>query len=113
RITVQLIDVANDSHIWSETFDRQLEDIFAVQDEIAQKITNRLREKLTLETEEPGAAAPQINNMDAYKIYLKGLFHANKWTQEDAEIAITEFHKAIEMEPDNVDYFHLMDSYFR
>ena len=38
--------------------------------------------------------------MDAYKIYLKGLFHANKWTQEDAEIAITEFHKAIEMEPD-------------
>ena len=99
RITAQLISAVDGYHIWSETFDRQLEDIFALQDEIAQKITNRLREKLTLETEEVNLAKPQINNMDAYKIYLKGLFHANKWTQEDAEIAITEFHKAIEMEP--------------
>jgi TolB-like protein/class 3 adenylate cyclase/lipopolysaccharide biosynthesis regulator YciM len=100
RITAQLISAVDGYHIWSETFDRQLEDIFAVQDEIAQKITNRLREKLTLEAEEVSVAKPQINNMDAYKIYLKGLYHANKWTQEDAEIAITEFHKAIEMEPD-------------
>jgi TolB-like protein len=100
RITAQLINAADGYHIWSETFDRQLEDIFAVQDEIAQKITNRLREKLTLESEAMNVGKPQTNNMDAYKIYLKGLFHANKWTQEDAEIAIAEFHKAIEIEPD-------------
>jgi len=100
RITAQLISTVDGYHIWSETFDRQLEDIFAVQDEIAQKITNRLREKLTLESEAVSPVKPQINDMDAYKIYLKGLFHANKWTLEDAEIAITEFHKAIEMEPD-------------
>ncbi len=100
RITAQLINAADGYHIWSETFDRQLEDIFAIQDEIAQKITNRLREKLTLEPEAVNLAQPQTNNMDAYKIYLKGLFHANKWTQEDAEIAITEFQKAIKMEPD-------------
>ncbi len=100
RITAQLINAADGYHVWSETFDRQLEDIFAIQDEIAQKITNRLREKLTLEPEAVNFAQPQINNMDAYKIYLKGLFHANKWTQKDAEIAISEFHKAIEMEPD-------------
>ena len=100
RITAQLINAVDGYHIWSETFDRQLEDIFAVQDEIALKITNRLREKLTLEPEAASLAKPQINNMDAYKIYLKGLYHANKWTLEDAEIAIAEFHKAIEMEPD-------------
>jgi TolB-like protein len=100
RITAQLINAADGYHIWSETYDRQLEDIFAVQDEIAQKITNRLREKLTLEPEAKNAAKPHTSNMNAYKIYLKGLFHANKWTQEDAEIALSEFHKAIEMEPD-------------
>jgi TolB-like protein/Flp pilus assembly protein TadD len=100
RITAQLINAADGYHIWSETFDRQLEDIFAVQDEIAQKITNRLREKLTLESVAVPLAKPQVNNMDAYKIYLKGLFHANKWSEEDAEIAIKEFHRVIEMEPD-------------
>jgi len=100
RITAQLISAVDGYHIWSETFDRQLEDIFAVQDEIAQKITNRLREKLTLEPETVLDVKPHTSNMDAYKIYLKGLFHANKWTRDDAEIAITEFHKAIEMEPD-------------
>jgi TolB-like protein/Tfp pilus assembly protein PilF len=100
RITAQLINAADGYHIWSETYDRQLEDIFAVQDEIALKITNRLREKLTLESEAVNPTKSHTNNMDAYKIYLKGLFHANKWTLEDAEIAIYEFHKAIEMEPD-------------
>jgi len=100
RITAQLISAIDGYHIWSETFDRQLEDIFAVQDEIAQKITNRLREKLTLESEAVNEVKPHTNNMVAYKIYLKGLFHANKWTQKDAEIASTEFLRAIEMEPD-------------
>jgi TolB-like protein/cytochrome c-type biogenesis protein CcmH/NrfG len=100
RITAQLISAVDGYHIWSKTFDRQLEDIFAVQGEIAQKITNRLREKLTLESETVNVTKPHTNNMDAYKIYLKGLFHANKWTLEDAEIARTEFHRAIKKEPD-------------
>ena len=100
RITAQLISTSDGYHIWSETFDRQLEDIFEVQDEIAQKITNRLREKLTLESEDVTIVKPPTNNIEAYNIYLKGLFHSNKWTLEDAEIAITEFQRAIDMEPD-------------
>jgi TolB-like protein/class 3 adenylate cyclase/tetratricopeptide (TPR) repeat protein len=100
RITAQLINAVDGYHIWSETFDRELEDVFAVQDEISQKISNRLREKLTLEPEKVKAGKPQTRNMEAYEIYLKGMFHANKWTHEDAEIAIKEFHRAIELEPD-------------
>jgi len=100
RITAQLISVADGFHVWSETFDRQLEDIFEVQDEIAQKIKYRLREKLTLKPEEAPSVKSPTKNIEAYNVYLKGLFHANKWTLEDAEVAMNEFHKAIEMEPD-------------
>jgi len=100
RITAQLISTADGYHIWSETYDRQLEDIFEVQDEIVHKIRNRLREKLTLKAEEVTFVKPPTNNIEAYNIYLKGLFHSNKWTLEDAEIAMDAFHKAIEMEPD-------------
>jgi len=100
RITAQLISTADGYHIWSETFDRQLEDIFEVQDEIAHKITNRLREKLTLGSEEITIVKPPTNNIEAYNIYLKGLFHANKYTLNDAEIAMNEFHRAIALEPD-------------
>jgi len=99
RITAQLINTADGYHIWSEIYDRQLEDIFEIQDEIAQKITNRLREKLTLESEEVTLVKPPTTNIEAYNVYLKGVFHANKWTLVDAETAINEFHKAIEMEP--------------
>jgi len=100
RITAQLISTADGYHIWSETFDRQLEDIFEVQDEIARKITNRLREKLTLESEEVAFVKSPTKNIEAYNIYLKGLFHANKWTLEDAEKAMDAFQNALDMEPD-------------
>ena len=100
RITAQLISAADGYHIWSETFDRQLEDIFKVQDEIAQKIKNRLREKLTLKPEETTIVKSPTKNIEAYNVYLKGLFHANKWTLQDAEVAISAFHEAIETEPD-------------
>jgi len=100
RITAQLISTTDGYHIWSETFDRQLEDIFEVQDEIALKISNRLREKLTLESYDVTYIKPPTTNIEAYNIYLKGLYHSNKWTLEDAEIAMKAFYKAIEMEPD-------------
>jgi len=100
RITAQLISTADGYHIWSETFDRQLEDIFEIQDEIAHKISNRLREKLTLRSEEVTFVKPPTNNIEAYNVYLKGLFHSNKWTLKDAEIAMKAFHESIKMEPD-------------
>jgi adenylate cyclase len=99
RITAQLISVADGYHLWSETFDRQLDDIFKVQDEIALKISNRLREKLTLVAGKDSLTNVPTENIEAYNTYLKGLFHANKWTVEGTDLAIKAFRKAIEMEP--------------
>ncbi len=100
RITAQLINTADGYHVWSETFDRQLDDIFQVQDEIARKIINKLREKLTLESEKIAIVKSPTHNIEAYNTYLIGLFHSYKWTIEDTEIAIKEFNKAIDLEPD-------------
>jgi TolB-like protein/Tfp pilus assembly protein PilF len=99
RITAQLVNAADGYHIWSDTYDRQLDDIFVLQDEIALKITNKLREKLTIKPLKESFVKPSAQNIHAYNAYLKGLFHANKWTNEDSSIAIHEFEKAIELEP--------------
>ena len=100
RITAQLISTADGYHIWSETYDRQLDDIFEVQDEIALKISNKLREKLTLDPGKDTLIKVPTRNIEAYNIYLKGLFYQNKWTLEDADNALNEYQKAIDMEPD-------------
>jgi len=100
RITAQLVNTSDGYHIWSETFDRILDDIFEVQDEIALKITNKLREKLTLKPEKESFVKPRTSNIEAYNTYLKGLFYSNKWTLEDAEKAMSEFEKAIRLEPE-------------
>jgi TolB-like protein/Tfp pilus assembly protein PilF len=100
RITAQLINTADGYHLWSETYDRQLDDIFEVQDEIALKISNRLREKLTLDPEKDKLIKVPTENIEAYNVYLKGLYYANKWTLEDAETAKSLFQDALEMQPD-------------
>lgn len=74
RVTAQLIDARSDSHLWSETFDRELGDIFAVQDEIARSIVDQLRETLGAEMVigEPEGLS-QTANVEAYQLYLRGL----------------------------------------
>jgi TolB-like protein len=74
RVTAQLIDARSDSHLWSETFDRELGDIFAVQDEIARSIVGQLRETLGAEMVigEPEGLS-QTENVEAYQLYLRGL----------------------------------------
>lgn len=99
RITAQLIKTADGYHIWSETFDRELKDIFAIQDEISLKICNRLREKLAIQNEDEKLVIPSTRNIEAYNIYLKGLFYQNKWTLIDSRIAISLLTQAIEMDP--------------
>ncbi len=99
RITAQLINISDGYHVWSETYDQQLDDIFEIQDEISLRIANMLREKLTVDTEKNSLGKPPTRNIEAYNTYLKGLFHANKHTIEDAEIAIGQFERALEMEP--------------
>ena len=72
RITAQLIDARSDRHLWSETFDRNLDDILAIQDEIANSIVASMREELGLEITGQAAIASETNNVDAYDLYLKG-----------------------------------------
>jgi adenylate cyclase len=98
RITAQLINAMDGYHIWSETYDRDLTDIFDVQDEISGIIANKLRENLT------GNKARQssklhTHNIDAYTQYLKGLHFVNKITPADTRKAIECFEKAIAIEP--------------
>ncbi len=99
RITAQLINTIDGYHLWSEVYDRKLEDIFEVQDEIARIITNKLREKLTSEGSKESLVKPATENIEAYNLYLKGLYYWNKWTPEDRNKAIKIYEEAIEKEP--------------
>jgi serine/threonine protein kinase/Tfp pilus assembly protein PilF len=77
RVNVQLIRAANDSHLWAETFDRRLTDIFSVESDVAKAIADQLRAKLTGQEEEVIAAKP-TNNPQAYDAYLRGLAYTLK-----------------------------------
>src|SRR5438034_4960620 len=77
RVNVQLIKAANDSHLWADTFDRKLTDIFSVESEIAKAVADQLRAKLTGEEEQVIAAKP-TDNPEAYDAYLRGLTYTLK-----------------------------------
>ena len=77
RVNVQLIKAANDSHLWAETFDRKLTDIFSVESEVAKAIADQLRAKLTGQEEQVIAAKP-TDNPEAYDAYLRGLAYTLK-----------------------------------
>jgi tetratricopeptide (TPR) repeat protein len=77
RVNVQLIKAANDSHLWADTFDRKLTDIFSVESEVAKAIADQLSAKLTGEEEQVIAAKP-TDNIEAYEAYLRGLAYSLK-----------------------------------
>jgi serine/threonine-protein kinase len=95
RITAQLIDVSNGYHIWSERYDREMQDVFAVQDEIARTIVEKLSPKLLGTPEEPLIAAP-TSDVAAYDLYLKGRF---LWNVRRPKAAIEQFEAAIARDP--------------
>jgi TolB-like protein/class 3 adenylate cyclase len=98
RITAQLINAADGYHIWSETYERSLEDIFAVQDDIAREIANKFRINLS-ETEHgrPLVKAP-TENMEAYKKYLEGIYLWNTQLPENLEPAILALRTATQLD---------------
>lgn len=99
RITAQLIDVSEDFHFWSETFDRTLEDVFAVQDEVSLLIADKLREHLGhFEIGEKLVDTPDIP-VEIYKLYLKGRYHLMKLNVPGTEKAITIFDEVISAQP--------------
>lgn len=108
RITAQLINAADGYHIWSENYDRDLTDIFHVQDEISTIIANRLRENLTLASQKEHLVKPSAKNVNAYTLYLKGLHYWNKLTPADNYKAIECFQQAIELEPDYAQAYAMM-----
>ena len=77
RVNVQLIKAANDSHLWADTYDRKLTDIFSVESEVAKAIADQLRAKLTGQEEQVIAAKP-TDNPEAYDAYLRGLAYTLK-----------------------------------
>src|SRR5258708_2615820 len=98
RITVQLVNASDGYHLWSERYDRELQDIFDVQDEITLAIVDAL--KLKLFSEEKAALLKRYtDNTEAYQLYLQGRYCYNKYTPEYFQKGIEYFEKAIELEP--------------
>jgi len=111
RVNVQLINGATDAHLWADTFDRKLTDIFAVESEIAKTVAETLRAKLTGSEMAAVAKAPTANS-EAYELYLKGRFFWNKRTGADLRKAIEYFNQAIAKDPNYARaYVGLADSY--
>ena len=108
RITAQLVNAADGYHIWSENYDRDLTDIFTVQDEISSIIANRLRENLSLSSQKEHLVKAPTKNVSAYTLYLKGLHYWHKLTPADNYKAIECFQQAIEMEPDYAQAYAMM-----
>ena len=111
RITAQLIDVASEEHLWSETYDRELEDVFAIQSDIAKRIARELKIKLlrneTLRLEKKATGIPE-----AYSLYLKGRHSLNTRTEKGLKEAIRHFENAIKHDPDfALAYTGLADAY--
>jgi len=110
RVSVQLVKVEDGYHIWSETFDRSLDDIFIVQDDIAQTVVQQLR--VALLGEKPDATTTRQSktdvalaikgrgdNPEAHRLYLRGRYHLGRLTQEDLTKSREYLQRAIEMDP--------------
>jgi TolB-like protein len=99
RISVQLIDARNGYQLWSERFDREIEDIFAIQDEIARSVLDALGLSLT-EREKRRFLKPSTANVQAYEFYLRGRKLFQSWTRQNMEFARQMFLRAVAIDPD-------------
>jgi TolB-like protein len=98
RINAQLVDALSGHHLWAERYDGKMETIFALQDQINQKIVSALAVKLT-GTEEQIIAEKGTNNVQAYDEFIRGWVHYLRWTPDDLAKAVQSFKKAIELDP--------------
>src|SRR5207248_2494210 len=110
RVNVQLINALTDAHLWADTYDRKLTDIFAVESEIAKTIAETLQAKLT-GSEKTAMSKKPTENPEAYELYLKGRFFWNKRTGIDLRKAIDYFNQAVAKDPNYaLAYVGLSDS---
>ena len=111
RVNVQLINALTDAHLWADTYDRKLTDIFAVESEIAKTIAETLQARLTGSEKSSIAKKPTVNP-EAYELYLKGRFFWNKRTGNDLRKSIEYLKQAIAKDPNYaLAYAALADSY--
>jgi len=97
RINAQLVDTRTDFPLWSERFDREMKDVFEVQDEMARKIAEALRITLSPQELEALAVKP-TENLQAYDLYLRGKRYARRQTRQDLEFALQMFENAVAMD---------------
>lgn len=98
RIAVQLIDAVADRHLWAENYERSLDDIFAIQSEIAQQVAKALEIRL-LDPEKGQITKAPTDVTEANLLYMKGVFHAQRLTKAELETAIGFFEKAVQRDP--------------
>ena len=98
RINAQLVDTHTDFPLWSERYDREMKDVFEVQDEIARRIAEALRITLTPQEQEELAVKP-TENLQAYDLYLRGRSYARRLTRQDLEFALQMFENAVALDP--------------
>jgi adenylate cyclase len=98
RITAQLIDVVGDKHLWAQNYDKTLDDIFAVQSEIAEKVAGELRIRL-VESEKKTLEKKPTENTEAYTFFLRGRELLREETEASLRQAVSLFEKAIELDP--------------
>ena len=111
RVSARLINVADGSSLWANTFDEKFTDVFAVQDAISQKVANALALRLSGE-ENKRLTRRYTENVEAYQLYLTGRYHWNKLTPPEITKSIGFFKKAIDLDPTYaLAYFGLADAY--
>jgi len=111
RIGTELVHVATGSQLWGAQYDRKAGDIFAIQDEISNEISEKLRLKLT-RAEKKRLTKRQTGDAEAYRLYLKGRHHWNRWTEDGFYKAIEYFQQAVEKDPTYaLAYTGVADSY--
>ncbi len=98
RITVQLVNASDGYQLWSERYDREMEDIFAIQDEIAQRVVEALKIALT-PTERKALSKPKARELEAYEHYLRGRRFFYRLTRKNLEFSREMFERAIEIDP--------------
>jgi len=98
RITAQLIDANTQEHIWADTYDRDLKDIFSMQSEVAQEIAGQLHAKLT-EAEKDRINKKPTDNIEAYQFYSRGRLFADRRTPKGDDSAEVNYNKALELDP--------------
>jgi adenylate cyclase len=98
RITAQLVDVASQGHLWSQDYDRTLDDVFAIQSNVAEHVAQALQ--ITLQPAEARQLGKTgTDDIEAYNAYLQGLYHYNTWSKEGFEKSIEYFQQAIAHDP--------------